>query len=868
MYRGYYVQNTLNPNTQDTANNGWNNGLSPSASAGWNGCTVNNDTHTFVHKRQGFPCGTYNLYMNNWDDDLRVYLNGTLIYSVNGWSGGNVNNLIGSYNLDSNSQIEIRVSEGGGGSNMAMTFTKTDVSPTQPTSIGTSQNNICPGTSITLTSYGGSAGSNGIFQWGTGTVGSNVLGTTNGSTYSVAPTTSTAYWVRRLDNLCSTPTPGVSINITVGAGSVAGTLSNSNPTICRGTTPTSAITLSGNTGSVTKWQYANDSAFTSGVTDIANTTTTLSVSQMGSITQTRYFRAVIQNGSCTVAYTPATVITIGATVTYNGSWSGTPSAITPVIINSNMSLNSNLTVCACEVANNAVLTINNNANLIVRREVKVNTGSSLIVEDKGSLVQVDDDAADIGSITVKRNTTPMRTYDYTYWSSPVSGWTLNSLSPNTLSDKYYAFNPTIGNWSSIAGGNQTMGAGVGYIIRAPQGWALTNASNGVYTGQFQGVPNNGVINTPILKSTSPYNLIGNPYPSAIDIDLFITNAANQGAVNGTIYLWTHNTPLNPSGGVYTYTTNDYAKYNLTGGVKTASAAITGGAEPTGKVASGQGFFIEARTSLANGTYSAVFNNSMRVAGDNNQFFRMAQEDESTEESDDDLIPSTGVQLEKHRIWLNISNAAYAYDQTLIGYIENATNDKDALFDGTTFPAGNAVCLYSTLGTDKLAIQGRTLPFDQNDVVPMGYRVNMAGDFTIALEHFDGLFDNQDVYLLDKNDNTYHNLKEAAYTFSSVTGTFESRFEIHYVSNALGTDDQVKAENDVIVIKNGDHIEISSGNLNMEKVTLYDVTGKRIYQADNINDNLFTSNDLMIATQVIIVKVELQDGITISKKVRF
>ncbi|NMH28242.1 Ig-like domain-containing protein [Flavobacterium silvaticum] len=857
VYRGYYVQNTLSPNSQDTANNGWSSSLSPSASAGWNGCTVNNDTHTFVYKRQGFPCGTYSLTMNNWDDVLQVYLNGTLIHSQGSY--GTTTTLIGSYNLDSSSQIEIRIRENTGNSNMAMTIVKTDVASVAPTSV-TGTTATCSGTAVTLTANGGTKGTNGVYQWGTGAVGSTILGTSTVNTYSVSPTGTTTYWVRFLDSFCGTTTSGVSMTVTVSA-SVAGTISTSLNEICRNSTPNSGFTLTGQTGSVVKWQYATNAAFTTGVTDIAVTTATLSGAQIGSVPATRYYRAVVQSGSCAVAYTNVLTITVPAAVTYNGTWSGTPTATTPVLINSNLALNTNLTVCACELANNAIITINNNASLIVKREVKVNAGSTFIIEDKGSLVQVDDDATDIGNVIAKRNTTPMRTYDFTYWSSPVTNFTLNSLSPNTLSDKYYSFNPTIGNWSSIAGGNQVMAPGVGYIIRAPQGWALTNTSNGVYTGQFQGVPNNGVINTPIIKSASPYNLIGNPYPSAIDIDLFITDAVNQGVVNGTVYLWTHNTPLNPAGGVYTYTNNDYAKYNLTGGVKTASAAITGGAEPTGKIASGQGFFIEGRTGLANGTYSARFNNSMRVANNNNQFFRMAQTDEST------AMPADQ-EIEKHRIWVNLTNATGAYDEALVGYVAGATNEKDPLFDGTTFPAGNAASLYSILGPDKLSIQGRTLPFSNQDVVPMGYKVTVAGEFHIALEHFDGLFDSQDVFLLDKADNTYHNLKLSDYTFTTVTGQFDDRFEIHYTESTLGTGSHVADENNVIVIKNADHIEISSGSQPMKSVTLYDVTGKKIYWESDINSNLFVSKDINIASQVVIVKIELENDVIVTKKVSF
>jgi Concanavalin A-like lectin/glucanases superfamily len=86
-------------------------------------------------------------------------------------------------------------------------------------------------------------------------------------------------------------------------GSVAG-----GATVCSGINSTT-LTLSGHTGSVTKWQSSTVSDFSSGVTDITtNTTTTLIATNL---TATTYYRAVVQSGACTVANSS------GATVTVN-----------------------------------------------------------------------------------------------------------------------------------------------------------------------------------------------------------------------------------------------------------------------------------------------------------------------------------------------------------------------------------------------------------------------------------------------------------------------------------------------------------------------------------------------------------------------
>jgi hypothetical protein len=69
----------------------------------------------------------------------------------------------------------------------------------------------------------------------------------------------------------------------------------------------------------------------------------------------------------------------------------------------------------------------------------------------------------------------------------------------------------------------------------------------------------------IQKGAGTMNLIRNPYPSAIDIDLFLTDPANAGIVNGTVYLWTHNTAISssiPGNSTYNYTSDDYASTTL------------------------------------------------------------------------------------------------------------------------------------------------------------------------------------------------------------------------------------------------------------------------------------------------------------------
>jgi hypothetical protein len=637
-----------------------------------------------------------------------------------------------------------------------------------------------------------------------------------------------------------------------------GTLSPSGNTIICANTAPDAITLSGHSGDIVKWQSAEDAAFTTGVTDIVSTSSVLTPLDMGIIPATRYYRAVVQNGLCDPQYPSPVEIFVPEAVTFSGgAWSATPTETTGIILDDNFFLDEDITVCSCHVKTGKTLTVEANVSLTVITSVTVEADAELIVEDTGSLVQIEDSATNSGTIKIKRETQPMKTYDYGYWSSPVQNNTLFQLSPLTMSDKYYHYDPITNRWISIAGGAQAMEAGKGYIVRAPQGWAANNASSGVYSAEFNGIPNNGIISTAIQKGTGTFNLIGNPYPSAIDIDLFITDTANAGIVNGTIYLWTHNTAISstiPGNGIYNYTADDYAAYNLSGGVRTAAAAITGGSIPTGKIASGQGFFIEAATGLADGTYSASFTNSMRLTGSNNQFFR-THLNTSQEQN---------IQLEKNRLWINISNTQGAYNQILVGYIANATNGFDNFFDGTPFVAANVLSMYSISDDKKYTIQGRALPFSQSDVVPVGYKTTIAGDFTIALEDFDGIFQDEEVYLTDTYNNVTQSLKNGGYTFTSAIGTFDNRFEISYGSQ-LGVNQPVFNERSVVVYKETQQIVINTGKTIMSKVQVYDIRGRLLIEKEAINASEIRLNAVGM-NQVLIVKITDLDNNTVAKKI--
>ncbi|MGZ6414221.1 MAG: beta strand repeat-containing protein, partial [Bacteroidia bacterium] len=86
--------------------------------------------------------------------------------------------------------------------------------------------------------------------------------------------------------------------------SVGGSVT-ANASVCYGVN-SGTLSLSGQTGSVIKWQYSTDN-FVSDINDIANTTTSQSYSNL---TQTTYYRAVVQFAPCPAVNSSAAVIIV------------------------------------------------------------------------------------------------------------------------------------------------------------------------------------------------------------------------------------------------------------------------------------------------------------------------------------------------------------------------------------------------------------------------------------------------------------------------------------------------------------------------------------------------------------------------------
>ncbi|MEM0575237.1 T9SS sorting signal type C domain-containing protein [Flavobacterium polysaccharolyticum] len=854
-YLGNFTQtNTVSGSTISLAPNYGGDNTCYSFTAGGTTHSFRTDTFAVRYRMNTtaavYPAGCYFVNITG-DDGVRLYIDGTLV--LNSWrqqSPTPYNNVL--VYLNGSSQLVFDYYEKNGQNVSTFTIRPASTSITSLNTIITSGPiSRCVSTTTFLDgSVVATKGNNTIdpvkYQWQSSTDNSNWTNISGGTAedYTVPatnPSTSTVIYYRRnvfgstassAACIYSTASIAITTNPSVSAPTV-GTITN--------------VTCSSTTGSVVlnglpsgSWTI-NQSGTNSTSYSSSGSSYTVTGLAVGGYTFT------VSRGGCTSSPTPNVPIADASSTTWNGSsWSnGVPDTTKNIIVSSvnpSSPFTANLTGCSLAISTGVTAIVPSGVTLTITNSVITN--GQLIFENNASLVQTTN-ATNIGAIEYRRISSPMKNFDFTYWSSPVTGQNIVDLSPNTLADKYFRFSGSANDWVFY---NGTMVPGLGYIIRTPKpgiyGAPYPETVVMPYSQPvaFKGVPNNG--NYPFAVGPNELNLIGNPYPSAIRADDFIN--ANSAIINGALYFWTHNTAITNN----TYTADDYASYTLAGGTGTSKAPSTGlgGTVPDGFIAAGQSFFVE--NSIAG---SFQFTNAMRVAGNNSQFFKQANTQKTAA-------------VEKNRVWLNLTNSGGAFKQLLVGYITGATNDWDNLYDGPTFDGQEFVDFYSVNQGKNLTIQGRALPFLETDIVPLGYRSTISGAFDISIDNRDGALAGQEIWLEDKKTNTLHELTKGKYTFTAINGVENDRFVLKYTNKTLGTDDNEVADKSFIVSVKNKKITLTSSAEAITQVQVFDLLGRKVYDKSKINAQEWSISNLPSSEQTLIVKTTLANGAITNKKI--
>lgn len=538
------------------------------------------------------------------------------------------------------------------------------------------------------------------------------------------------------------------------------------------------------------------------------------------------------------------VASSGITRTWTGSWSGgiAPTLADAAVISAAYS--GSLSCNSLVLNANVTLTGTNSLELVN----SCSGNGKIVMSSEASFLQRNNTGT-APTIELTKTTRSMKQYDYVYFGSPVVGNVFSQLAGakaqtavalGAFDLKYKYQSGAGGGWQALS--STTVGSG--FIMRVqPVAPFLTTTASDKIDVKFSGIANNGDISVNILQNAAlpeggtSHNLLSNPYPSAIDGDLFLRKNT---AIDGVIYVWQQSTPAGNSAAT-TYFQADYLAYTLAGSV--ANSAIAG--TFNGKIATGQSFKVKALNST-----NVIFTNCMRVLNNNSNFYRQSN-----------LSASAG----NDKFKLNMTGGSgNVFSQILISYQPEGTLGYDRTYDAGRNSVSSSQ-LYSFLDAtqQKLAINARPL-FSNTDVIQIGLskQDSTVEQYSISIGQLEGVFANgQSVFIHDKVLNVFHNLNQGAYQFSVNGQSVDTRFEIVYQNSALGTQNFANS-NCNSSIKN--EMLYVNANRNIANITVFDITGKKI--ADfKINNSKEFSSDFNFAEGIYIAKIKLDTDEIVSQK---
>jgi hypothetical protein len=479
--------------------------------------------------------------------------------------------------------------------------------------------------------------------------------------------------------------------------------------------------------------------------------------------------------------------------------------------------------------------------------------SKIIMATSASFVQRAN-AVTAPNVEITKTRNDLRRYDYVYFGTPITGnffadfataQASTAATPNAF-DLFYKYNTGVGGGWQATSATET---GRGLIARVKQAAPFVDASTtDDVSVVFEGVSNNGDITLSNISNNiaqpnggTSHILLGNPYPSAIDGIKFLEE--NTG-LDGVLYIWTSATSY-PGSGLYSQA--DYIAYTKAGVVIPTAVPTTF----DGNIPSGQGFKVKILPDASNpttvtATIDVMFNNCMRLTGNNSAFYKL---------NNQNLVE------EKDRFKLNMTGDNGVFSQILVAYLPEATLGYDRMYDAGRNSVSTAQ-FYSVFEGDgrKLAINARPT-FTDTDVVPVGISKGNTNpeSFTISITDKEGVFTtpNVNVYLHDKLANTYHDFNTGDFTFTSNQTLLNDRFEIVYQSTVLSNTEFVTPEAVITLYSNELSVSASAA---IKNIIVYDVTGRIVEHYKSIDNSTFNHEE-----SVYIAKVYFDNGTVVNRK---
>ncbi|MBE0650264.1 MAG: T9SS type A sorting domain-containing protein [Bacteroidales bacterium] len=393
-------------------------------------------------------------------------------------------------------------------------------------------------------------------------------------------------------------------------------------------------------------------------------------------------------------------------------------------------------------------------------------------------------------------------------------------SPSTLStdfDFYFFDQSQTSCWVNVRASDNTVNnsfekefiPGKGYLVAYAPGY-------GKNTMEFHGPFNVGDVTVPLEYTSGVrwegWNLIGNPYTSAIDwnkadLSVFADNFA------------------------YVYDPDK------AGG---AGYEVVDGSTSGAYLAPGQAFFVDA---LAAGSFN--FTHSMQVH-QNNSILKQ------TEAFDNDII-------------LQLSSDSN-YDQTTIRVIAGSKDARDRYDALKLFSLDTSIPQLCSYTSDSVKVDVNSYPEEDSiNTVKLGMYIPFEGTYSISLQQQAGVFENKHLVLKDLSVGTKVDLSEKGnYTFEANQG-YSARFVLIIDGTADIPKKTLEKETMVYAYRNNIYIQSRTNNPLNGTVVINNLMGEKIYQSqlDGTSKQVLRLN---LNSGVYIVRLQTKAGGCIAKKV--
>jgi hypothetical protein len=366
-------------------------------------------------------------------------------------------------------------------------------------------------------------------------------------------------------------------------------------------------------------------------------------------------------------------------------------------------------------------------------------------------------------------------------------------------------NVTTGPWTYFQGGGASTSFDGGYSLKRNVPGVFS------FTGTF---PEADVISPAITQDVTNWNLIGNPFPSYIDIVAFLSaNATPLSDPFEAVYVWDAAT----------------SSYN----------ALT-----TGYIHPGQAFFVNSAVAGTSVSITEAMQSHLKGV-----FYRDTQSNPS--------------------IHLSLSNGALT-KTTEINYLDGKTTGLDSRFDVGMFNGVSSdIRIYTHLIEESQGIgfTKQALPDNnfKNMIIPVGVKASSGTEITISASAAN-LPAEINVYLEDKDNNSFTLLDNASNFFTTLSSDLNGigRFYLHTTSSVLSIGD-VHLDHISVYTSNRNNLRIVGVQQGTAKVSLYNILGKKVlsssFQGNGMNDVTLPN----FKTGVYIIQLETENGI-LNKKV--